>query len=49
MDVIWKRCPQDVYVGRTTLGMGVSSAVIDFNQDFNMDLACVKFLLNLNF
>ena len=30
--IIWKRCPKDVYDGRTTLGMGVSSAIIDLNQ-----------------
>ena len=30
--VIWKRCPKDIYVGRTTLTMGVSSAIIDFNE-----------------
>ena len=29
--IIWKRCPKDVYVGRTTLGMGIYSAIIDFN------------------
>ena len=30
--VIWKRCPEDIYVGRTTLTMGVASAVISFND-----------------
>ena len=29
--LIWKKCPKDVYVGRTTLEMGVDSAVINFN------------------
>ena len=28
-NVIWKRCPKDVYVGRSTLEMGVASAVIE--------------------
>ena len=30
--IIWKRCPKDIYVGRTTLTMGVVSAVISFND-----------------
>lgn len=30
--VIWKRCPKDVYVGRSTIEMGVASAVISFND-----------------
>ena len=30
--VIWKKCPKDVYVGRTTLEMGIDSAVINFND-----------------
>ena len=30
--VIWKRCPKDVFVGRGTLELGVSSAVISFND-----------------
>ena len=30
--IIWKRCPKDIYVGRTTLAMGVASAVISFND-----------------
>ena len=30
--VIWKRCPKDVYVGRSTLEMGVAFAVISFND-----------------
>ena len=30
--VIWKRCPKDVFVGRSTLEMGVASAVISFND-----------------
>ena len=29
--VIWKKCPKDVYVGRTTLEMGVHSAIISSN------------------
>ena len=31
-NIIWKRCPKDVYVGKTTLSMGVASAVISFNN-----------------
>ena len=30
--IIWKRCPKYVYVGRPTLGMGVPSTIIDYNQ-----------------
>ena len=30
--VIWKRCPKDVFVGRLTLEIGVASAVIGFND-----------------
>ena len=29
---IWKRCPTDIYVGRTTPTMGVAAAVISFND-----------------
>ena len=30
--LIWKRCPKDVYVERFTLEIGVASAVISFND-----------------
>ena len=30
--IISKRCPKYILVGRTTLSMGVSSAVINFNN-----------------
>ena len=30
--IVWKRCPKDIYVGRTTLTMGIASAVISFND-----------------
>ena len=30
--VIWKKCPKDVFVGRNVLELGVSSAVIEFND-----------------
>lgn len=30
--VIWKRCPKDIYIGRSVLEMSVSSAVISFNS-----------------
>ena len=30
--MIWKKCPKDVYVGKCVLEMGVSSAVICFNE-----------------
>ena len=30
--VIWKRCPKDVYLGKTTLSMGVASAIIGFDE-----------------
>ena len=31
-DVVWKRCPKDVFVGQSTLEMGAASAVITFND-----------------
>ena len=30
--IIWKRCPKDVFVERTTLAVGVCSAVLSFND-----------------
>ena len=30
--LIWKRCLKDVFVGRTTLELGVASAIISFNN-----------------
>ena len=30
--VIWKWCPKDVFVGHSTLEVGVASAVISFND-----------------
>ena len=30
--VIWQRCPKDVFVGRTALEIGVASAVLSFND-----------------
>ena len=30
--IIWKRCPKDVFVERTALSVGVSSAVLCFND-----------------
>ena len=30
--LIWKKCPKDVYVGKQTLEIGVASAVISFND-----------------
>ena len=30
--IIWKRCPKDICVGRTTLTMGATFAVISFND-----------------
>ena len=30
--IIWKRCSKEVYVGRTALSLGISSAVINFNN-----------------
>lgn len=33
-NVIWTRCPKRIYVGRQVLEMGVSSAVINFNEGF---------------
>ena len=31
-EVIWKKCPKDVFVGRVTLEIGVASAVLNFND-----------------
>ena len=30
--VIWKKCPNDVFVGRATLEIDVASAVLNFND-----------------
>ena len=43
-NLIWKRCPKDVYVGRTVLEIGNASAVINFNEAFQIPR---KFLKNL--
>ena len=40
--VIWKKCPKEVYVRRTTLEMGVDSAVINFNDGANRIPAVIK-------
>ena len=32
MGVIRKRCPKDVFIGRSTLEMGVASTLISFND-----------------
>ena len=46
--VIWKRCPKDIFVGRTTLEIGVASAVIRFNDGVSGVLKVLKTLkLNL--
>ena len=31
--MVWKKCPKDVFVGRETLEMGVSSAIIALMMD----------------
>ena len=33
-NVIWTRCPKRVYVGRQILEIGVSSAVVNFNEGY---------------
>ena len=40
--VIWKRCPKDIFVGRTTLEIGVASAVINFNDGISGVLKVLK-------
>ena len=40
--VIWKKFPKDVYVGRTTLEMGIDSAVINFNDGASSILNVMK-------
>ena len=32
-DIIWKRLPNDVFVGRTVIEIGICSAVVCFNDD----------------
>ena len=40
--MIWKRCPKDVYVGQQTLELGISSAVISFNEGMNSILKVMQ-------
>ena len=40
--VIWKRCPKDIFVGRTTLEIGVALAVINFNDGISGALKVFK-------
>ena len=40
--VIWEKFPKDVYVGRTTLEMGMDSAVINFNNGASSILNVMK-------
>jgi len=46
--VIWKRCPKDVFVGRSTLEIGVASAVIGFNDGAEGMLSIFD-LLNISY
>ena len=32
--IIWKRCPKDTFVSRSTLQLGVCSAIIHFNYGY---------------
>ena len=41
-NLILKRCPKDVYVGRTVLEIGTPSAVINFNEGFQGMLKVFK-------
>ena len=41
-NLIWKRCPKDVYVGRTALEIGAASAVVNFNEGFQGMLKVFK-------
>ena len=41
-NLIWKKCPKDVYVGRTVLEIGTASAVINFNERFQGMLKVFK-------
>ena len=43
--VIWKRCPKDVFVGPSTLEMGVAFEVINF---INGQSGILKVMENLN-
>ena len=40
--VIWKRCPQDVFVSRSSLEIAVASAVISFNDGLGGILKVVE-------
>ena len=41
-NLIWKRCPKDVYVGHTVLEIGTASVVINFNERFQGMLKVLK-------
>ena len=43
--LIWKRCPKDVFVGRTTLELGFATAIISFNDGLG---SVVKVFSELN-
>ena len=49
--VNWKRCTKDVFVGRSTLEMGVVSAVISFNDGIQvkivLDIVTKEIILEL--
>ena len=38
--LIWKRCPNDIYIGLTVLEIGTASAVINFNIEI---VYCLEF------
>ena len=40
--IIWKRCPKDIFVGRTALEIRVASAVINFNDGISGVLKVLK-------
>ena len=42
--IIWQKCPKNIFVGRTVLEMDVSSAVLNFNSGFRGILDVFKVL-----
>ena len=40
--IIWKKIPKDVFVGKNTLDMGVHSAIISYNDGFSGLLKVLK-------
>ena len=48
-NIIWSRCPKNVYVKTDVLEMRVNSAVLSFNEGILSGIYCVFKYLNLDF